>query len=83
MHFTSYLGIAWLAIAWFVFLATCAGALLQPLFQARRARHNAQPPVTAVLPIKLEHSGFDKARNGIRVKGSLSANPDTNPSFAV
>ena len=65
MHFTSYLGITWLAIAWFVFLATCAGALLQPLFQARRARNNAQPPVTAVLPIKLEHSGFDKAQTSV------------------
>ncbi len=62
MSFIAYLAAAWLIAALFVFFATCAGALLQPLLQARRARNVEQPPVTAVMPIKLEQSGFTAAQ---------------------
>ena len=62
MSFIPYLATVWLAIALVVFVATCIGALLQPLLQARRAKNPEQPPVTAVMPIKLEHSGFDVAQ---------------------
>jgi ceramide glucosyltransferase len=62
MVFLSILGVSWLAIAAFVFLATCVGALLQPILQGRRAKNADQPPVTAVMPIKLEHSGFNVAQ---------------------
>ncbi len=65
MIFLSYLGVVWLVIALVVFFATCIGALLQPLLQGNRAENFEQPPVTAVMPIKLEHSGFATAQASI------------------
>lgn len=65
MTFLSYLGVVWLVIALVVFFATCIGALLQPLLQGNRAENFEQPPVTAVMPIKLEHSGFATAQASI------------------
>ncbi len=65
MTFISYLGVVWLVIALVVFFATCIGALLQPLLQGNRAENFDQPPVTAVMPIKLEHSGFAAAQASI------------------
>ena len=65
MVFLSYLGVAWLVIALVVFFATSIGALLQPFLQGGRAENPEQPPVTAVMPIKLEHSGFAEAQASV------------------
>jgi ceramide glucosyltransferase len=65
MVLLSYLGIVWLAIALVVFLATSIGALLQPFLQGGRAENPEQPAVTAVMPIKLEHSGFAEAQASV------------------
>jgi ceramide glucosyltransferase len=62
MSVLSYLGTAWFAIALAIFLTSCFGALLQPFVQRRRAKNVEQPSVTAVMPIKLEHSGFEIAQ---------------------
>lgn len=62
MSILSYVGIVWLVVALAVFLTSCLGALLQPMLQRRRARNADRPPVTAVMPIKLEHSGFEAAQ---------------------
>jgi ceramide glucosyltransferase len=68
MDFTvllAYLGAAWLVIAIAFLLMTCVGALLQPILQGRRATETEQPPVSALLPIKLQHSGFLQAQASI------------------
>ena len=61
-------------LPWHCLACHCAGSFfsqpapalcLQPLFQARRRATMRQPPVTAVMPIKLEHSGFDKAQTSV------------------
>lgn len=72
MDFTAllgYLGAAWLVIALAFLLATCVCALLQPILQARRATETEQPPVSALLPIKLRHSGFLQAQASIFGQG--------------
>jgi ceramide glucosyltransferase len=61
----AYLGAAWFIAAVVFLLFTSLGALLQPILQARRATETEQPPVSAVLPIKLRHSGFPAAQASI------------------
>ncbi len=68
MHFAvlvSYLATAWLVVAVGVLFFTCACTLLQPRIQARRATGKERPPVSAILPIKLCHSGFAAAQVSI------------------
>jgi ceramide glucosyltransferase len=68
MDFTvllAYLGAVWLIAAVGLLLATCVGALLQPIIQARRATETEQPPVSVLLPIKLQHSGFLQAEASV------------------
>ncbi len=61
----SCLGAAWLAVAAAVLLITSICALLQPRIQARRATCREQPPISAILPIKLGHCGFETAQASI------------------
>jgi ceramide glucosyltransferase len=61
----AYLGAAWFIVAVAFLLFTSAGALLQPALQARRATAMEQPPVSALLPIKLRHPGFTAAQASI------------------
>ena len=61
----SYLGAAWFAAAAAVLPVTCICTLLQPRIQARRATFGEQPPVSAILPIKLTHCGFETAQASI------------------
>ncbi len=63
--FLAYLGVVWLVVAIAFLLMTCAGALLQPSLQARRATETEQPPISALLPVKLQHSGFLRAQGSI------------------
>ncbi|MGH6818364.1 MAG: glycosyltransferase [Methylovirgula sp.] len=63
--FLAYLGAAWLVIAIAFLLMTCGGAFLQPILQARRATETEQPPVSALLPIKLRYSGFLQAQASV------------------
>jgi ceramide glucosyltransferase len=65
----SYVGAAWLAVAIAILLVSSLGALLQPRIQARRATGAQQPPVSALLPIKLRHSGFMPAQASIFDQG--------------
>jgi ceramide glucosyltransferase len=61
---------AWLGALWFVaavgfFWLTSLGAFLQPRLQERRATNAEQPPVSAILPIKLVNPGFAEAEASI------------------
>jgi len=46
-------------------LATSLCTLLQPRIQARRATCRERPPISAILPIKLTHCGFETAQASI------------------
>ena len=61
----SLLGAAWFIAAVGFFAFTSIGALLQPWLQGRRATNAVQPPVSAILPIKLENPGFEEAERSI------------------
>lgn len=63
--FISWLGAAWLIVALTILLGTCLFALSQPAIQARRATEAEQPPISALLPIKLRHSGFVAAQDSV------------------
>ncbi len=52
----------WWTIAVAVFLASLAGALLQPWLQRRRGASAALPPVSLLLPVKLVNPGFARAQ---------------------
>ncbi|HEY5226314.1 MAG TPA: glycosyltransferase [Methylovirgula sp.] len=59
------LGALWwtIAVAIFVFASFCT--LVQPWLQRRRATNGARPPVSAILPIKLDNPGFEEAQASI------------------
>lgn len=59
------LGALWLAVAVAIFVFTSLGALLQPWLQRRRATNDARPPVSAILPVKLQNPGFEEAQASI------------------
>jgi ceramide glucosyltransferase len=59
------LGAAWFIAAVAFFTFTSIGAVLQPWLQGRRATNRDQPPVSAILPIKLENPGFEEAEQSI------------------
>jgi ceramide glucosyltransferase len=61
----AYLAGLWWIIAVALLLFTSLGALLQPWFQRRRASNTSQPPVSAILPIKLANPGFAEAQASI------------------
>jgi ceramide glucosyltransferase len=61
----SYVAAAWLAVAVGILLITSIGTLLQPQIQARRATGTQQPPISALMPIKLHHPGFMAAQASI------------------
>jgi ceramide glucosyltransferase len=61
----SYFAAAWWLLAGLVLILTTAGSLLQPIIQARRAVRRDQPPVSAILPIKLINPGFEVAQASI------------------
>ncbi|HEY1736824.1 MAG TPA: glycosyltransferase [Methylovirgula sp.] len=59
------LGAAWWIAAFVFFAFTSVGTLLQPWLQGRRATNEQTPPVSAILPIKLENPGFEEAQQSI------------------
>jgi ceramide glucosyltransferase len=61
----SYFAAAWWVVAGLVLILTTAGSLLQPFIQSRRATRRDQPPVSAILPIKLVNSGFEVAQASV------------------
>ncbi len=63
--FVSWLGALWFVAAVGLLFLTSIGALLQPWLQRRRATNRAQPPVSAILPIKLDNPGFAEAQASI------------------
>lgn len=61
----SWLAAAWLILAIAILLVTSLCTLIQPSIQKRRANCSEQPPVSALLPIKLRDSGFMAAQSSI------------------
>jgi ceramide glucosyltransferase len=59
------LGAIWWIAATGLLALTSIGALLQPYLQRRRATNKAQPPISAILPIKLANPGFADAQASI------------------
>ena len=64
-HFVAYAGALWWSMAAAVFCATIVAGLVQPFVQRRRAMRSDQPPVSAILPIKLLNPGFEAAQTSI------------------
>jgi ceramide glucosyltransferase len=58
----AYAGAAWWSLAVAIFSATIVAGLAQPFVQRRRATRTDQPPVSAILPIKLLNPGFEAAQ---------------------
>jgi ceramide glucosyltransferase len=65
LNLIAYVGAAWWLVAIAILLATAICALLQPAIQGRRATGTEQPPVSALLPVKLRHSGFTRAQASV------------------
>jgi ceramide glucosyltransferase len=63
--FVSCLGALWWVAAVGFLCFTSVGTILQPLLQRRRATNSDQPPISAVLPIKLDNPGFEEAQASI------------------
>lgn len=61
----SYIGALWWIIATALLGLTSLGAFLQPVLQKRRATHKAQPPISAILPVKIADPGFREAEASI------------------
>src|SRR5262249_6341983 len=66
---------AWWTIAVAIFVATIVAGLAQPFLQRRRATRTDQPPVSAILPVKLLNPGFKAAQ--------ISAFDQDYPSYEV
>ncbi len=66
--FFSYVGAVWWSVAVAFFCATLGLGLAQPFVQRRRsskARDDAQPPISAIIPIKLVDPGFATAQTSM------------------
>ncbi len=74
-HLFDYVGAAWWMLASAIFAATVIAGLVQPIVQRRRATRTDQPPVSAILPIKLLNAGFEAAQ--------LSVYDQDYPSYEV
>jgi ceramide glucosyltransferase len=61
-QFLSYAAAVWWSLAAFVLGATIACGLAQPFVQRRRAARKDQPPVSAIMPVKLLNPGFETAQ---------------------
>ncbi|HTJ03632.1 MAG TPA: glycosyltransferase [Methylovirgula sp.] len=61
----SCIGALWWIIATALLCFTSVCALLQPFLQKRRATNAAQPPVSAILPVKITDPGFREAEASI------------------
>lgn len=61
----SCIGALWWIIATALLCFTSLCALLQPFLQKRRATNQAQPPVSAILPVKNTDPGFREAEASI------------------
>jgi ceramide glucosyltransferase len=61
----AYAGATWWSTAVVVFWATFACGLAQPFVQRRRATRKDQPPVSALVPVKLLNPGFGPAQASI------------------
>ena len=67
----SYAGAIWWSVATTIFCATLGLGLAQPFVQRRRsgkARGDAQPPISAIIPIKLLDPGFETAQASMFVQ---------------
>ncbi len=61
----SCIGALWWIIATVLLCFTSVCALLQPFLQKRRATNQAQPPISAILPVKIVDPGFREAEASI------------------
>jgi ceramide glucosyltransferase len=61
----SYAGAVWWCLATGLFLATIVCGLAQPFIQRRRATRKDQPPVSAIIPVKLLNPGFEIAQDSL------------------
>ncbi len=63
--FLEYAGAIWWSLAAVFFCVSLACGLMQPLVQRRRATRKDQPPVSAIVPVKLLDPGFDTAQTSV------------------
>src|SRR5919197_4082120 len=61
-QFFSYAGAVWWSLAVALLSATIVCGLVQPLIQRRQATRIDQPPVSAIVPVKLPNPGFELAQ---------------------
>jgi ceramide glucosyltransferase len=62
VQFFIYSGAVWWSVAAALFGVTLVCGLAQPWLQSRRATRGDQPPVSAMIPIKLLNPGFEAAQ---------------------
>lgn len=58
----SYAAALWWCLAFGLLAATFALGLVQPFLQRRRPRRKDQPPISAIIPVKLVTAGFERAQ---------------------
>jgi ceramide glucosyltransferase len=58
----AYVGVLWWWVSAALFCGSIVAGLVQPFVQRRRATRTDQPPVSAILPIKLLNPGFEAAQ---------------------
>lgn len=64
-HIAAYAGAVWWCVAAALFCGSIVAGLAQPFVQRRRATRKDQPPVSAILPIKLLNPGFETAQTSV------------------
>jgi ceramide glucosyltransferase len=68
LTFFSFAGAIWWCIAVALLCFTLVCGLAQPFLQKRRATARAEPPVSAILPIKCLNPGFERAQDSIFIQ---------------
>jgi ceramide glucosyltransferase len=67
-HLLVYASAMWWGLALTLLCGSIFAGLLQPLVQRRRATRIDQPPVSAIVPVKLLEAGFERAQESIFVQ---------------
>jgi ceramide glucosyltransferase len=68
LTFFGYAAAIWWCLAVGLLGLTLVCGLAQPFVQKRRARARAEPPVSAILPIKCLNPGFERAQDSIFIQ---------------